>query len=182
MRNQHEAYRVLVASLLAYSLSASFAPPIFAQDQANQFQPSVVLPRPEPKFKGRIGITYKDSQPDKIPIIKAPEGAPNVLLILIDDCGFGQWSTFGGQIPTPNLDRLARSGLRYTRFHTTALCSPTRAAILTGRNHHSAGTGVITEVGSGYPGYSGQYSRKLRDGLRGSTPERLQHRVLRQKP
>jgi arylsulfatase A-like enzyme len=156
MRNQTGAYRVLVASLLAYSVSASFAPPIFAQDQANQFQPSVVLPRPEPKFKGRIGTTYKDSQPDKIPIIKAPEGAPNVLLILIDDCGFGQWSTFGGQIPTPNLDRLARSGLRYTRFHTTALCSPTRAAILTGRNHHSAGTGVITEIGTGYPGYSGQ--------------------------
>ena len=156
MRNQSGAYRVLVASLLTYSVSASFAPPIFAQDQANQFQPSVVLPRPEPKFKGRIGTTYKDSQPDKIPIIKAPEGAPNVLLILIDDCGFGQWSTFGGQIPTPNLDRLAKNGLSYTRFHTTALCSPTRAAILTGRNHHSAGTGVITEIGSGYPGYSGQ--------------------------
>ena len=156
MRTQVGAYRVLVISLLAYSFSASFAPPIVAQDEANQFQTSVVLPRPEPKFKGRIGTTYKDSQPDKIPIIKAPEGAPNVLLILIDDCGFGQWGTFGGQIPTPNLDRLARSGLRYTRFHTTALCSPTRAAILTGRNHHSAGTGVITEIGTGYPGYSGQ--------------------------
>jgi arylsulfatase len=75
---------------------------------------------------------------------------------LIDDCGFGQWGTFGGQIPTPNLDRLAKAGLRYTRFHTTALCSPTRAALLTGRNHHSAGTGVITELGSGYPGYSGE--------------------------
>ena len=80
MRTQVGAYRVLVISLLAYFFSASFAPPIFAQDEANQFQPSVVLPRPEPKFKGRIGITYKDSQPDKIPIIKAPEGAPNVLL------------------------------------------------------------------------------------------------------
>jgi len=115
-----------------------------------------VLPHPDPKFNGTIGRTYKDSKPDKIPLTKAPAGAPNVLLILIDDSGFGQWSTFGGLIPTPNLDRLAKNGLSYTRFHTTALCSPTRAALLTGRNHHSACTGVITEIGSGYPGYSGQ--------------------------
>ena len=115
-----------------------------------------VLPRPDPKFKGTIGRTYKDSTMDKIPIIKAPEGAPNVLFVMIDDAGFGDWSTFGGQIPTPNLDRLAQAGLRYTRFHTTALCSPTRAAMLTGRNHHSAATGVITEIGDGYPGYTGQ--------------------------
>jgi arylsulfatase A-like enzyme len=115
-----------------------------------------VLPHPDPKFKGTIGRTYKDSKPDKIPLTKAPTGAPNVLLILIDDCGFGQWGTFGGQIPTPNLDRLAKNGLSYTRFHTTALCSPSRAALLTGRNHHSVATGVITEIGSGYPGYSGQ--------------------------
>jgi arylsulfatase A-like enzyme len=115
-----------------------------------------VLPRPEPKFKGTIGRTYKDSTMDKIPIVKAPDGAPNVLFIMIDDSGFGQWGTFGGLIPTPNLDRLAQAGLRYTRFHTTALCSPTRAAMLTGRNHHSAATGVITEMGDSYPGYSGQ--------------------------
>ena len=115
-----------------------------------------VLPTAPPPFSGHIGRTYKDSTPDLIPIIKAPDGAPNVLIILIDDCGFGQWGTFGGQIPTPNLDRLAQAGLRYTRYHTTALCSPTRAALLTGRNHHSAGTGVVTEIGSGYPGYSGQ--------------------------
>jgi arylsulfatase A-like enzyme len=115
-----------------------------------------VLPRPDPKFNGVIGQTYKDSTPDKIPLVKAPAGAPNVLLIMIDDSGFGQWGTFGGQVPTPNLDRLAQEGISYTRFHTTALCSPTRAAFLTGRNHHSAGTGVITELGSGYPGYSGQ--------------------------
>jgi arylsulfatase len=75
---------------------------------------------------------------------------------MIDDAGFGQCSTLGGQIPTPNLDRLAKAGLTYNRFHTTALCSPTRAALLTGRNHHSAATGVITEIGSGYPGYNGQ--------------------------
>ena len=120
-----------------------------------QVQRSTVLPAPEPPFKGRIGRTYKESQPDKIPIIQAPAGAPNVLVVLIDDCGFGQWGTFGGQIPTPNLDRIAQNGIRYPRFHTTALCSPTRAALLTGRNHHSVGTGVITEFGTAYPGYTG---------------------------
>jgi arylsulfatase A-like enzyme len=116
-----------------------------------------VLPKPEEGFKdAKIGRTYKDSTPGTIALTKAPTGAPNVLIILIDDAGFGQWGTFGGQVPTPNLDRLAKMGLRYTRFHTTALCSPTRAALLTGRNHHSAGTGVITEIGDAYPGYSGQ--------------------------
>ncbi len=116
----------------------------------------VVLPPPEPKFDGVIGRTFKDSKMGTFPVMKAPADAPNVLLVLIDDCGFGQWGTFGGQIATPNLDRLAKSGLRYTRFHTTALCSPTRAALLTGRNHHSACTGTITELGDSYPGYTGQ--------------------------
>src|SRR5580700_10546862 len=98
-----------------------------------------VLPKPEAGFRdAKIGRTYKDSTPGTINLTKAPAGAPNVLIILIDDSGFGQWGTFGGQVPTPNLDRLAKMGLRYTRFHTTALCSPTRAALLTGRNHHSA--------------------------------------------
>jgi len=116
-----------------------------------------VLPKPEQAFSdAKIGRTYKDSKPGTMALIKAPSGAPNVLVILIDDAGFGQWGTFGGQVPTPSLDRLAKMGLRYTRFHTTALCSPTRAALLTGRNHHSAGTGVITEIGDAYPGYSGQ--------------------------
>jgi arylsulfatase len=120
---------------------------------------SPILPPPDAPFGGSIGRTYKDSTPSKIPVIRAPAGAPNVLVILIDDCGFGQWGTFGGQVPTPNLDRLARNGLRYTRFHTTALCSPTRAALLTGRNHHSAATGCITELGSSFPGYTGQVPR-----------------------
>jgi arylsulfatase A-like enzyme len=135
----------LIVSLVCLVAAAPFT--VLAQE---------VLPRPEPPFKGLIGQTYKDSRPAKIPITKAPEGAPNVLVVLIDDSGYGQWSTFGGLILTPNLDRLAANGLRYTRFHTTALCSPTRAALLTGRNHHSAGTGVITELGDAYPGYSGQ--------------------------
>ncbi len=82
------------------------------------------------------------------------KGAPNIVLILLDDTGFGQYSTFGGGIPSPTLDRLAAEGLRYNRFHTTALCSPTRAALITGRNHHSAATGVITEAATGYDGYT----------------------------
>ena len=82
----------------------------------------------------------------------APAGAPNVLLILLDDVGFGHTSTFGGPVNTPTLQRLADQGLRYNRFHTTALCSPSRAALLTGRNHHSVHTGCITELSTGFPG------------------------------
>jgi arylsulfatase len=113
------------------------------------------LPRPDFKFDGKVGKTYKESDPPKFPQpVKAPAGAPNVVLILLDDSGFGQYATFGGGVPSPTLDRLAAEGLRYNRFHTTALCSPTRAALLTGRNHHSAATGVITEAATGYDGYT----------------------------
>jgi arylsulfatase len=118
-----------------------------------------ILPRPEEAFAGKIGLTYKDSEsvkPElKIPATFGLENPPNILIVLIDDCGFGQMGTFGGGIPTPTLDRIANKGLKYTRFHTTALCSPTRAALLTGRNHHSVGSGVIGEAGTGFPGYSG---------------------------
>jgi arylsulfatase len=113
-----------------------------------------ILPRPERPFGGKIGLTVKDSTPEFPPEVKAPAGAPNILLVLTDDVGFGASSTFGGPIPTPAFDRLATNGLRFSRFHTCALCSPTRAALLTGRNHHSAGSGVITEIGTGYPGYT----------------------------
>ncbi|MCM8627605.1 sulfatase-like hydrolase/transferase [Accumulibacter sp.] len=141
----------LLAGYAGIAAAAMLAVGVLAQDV-----PQTVLPRPEPPSKARIGQTYKDSQPDVIAVPAAPAGAPNVLLIVIDDVGYGAWGTFGGQIPTPSVDRLAKMGLRYTRFHTTALCSPTRAALLTGRNHHSAGAGVITEMGTGYPGYTGQ--------------------------
>ncbi len=113
-----------------------------------------VLPRPDQPFKGTIGRTGAESKPDFPKPIEAPKGAPNILIILTDDVGFGASSTFGGQIPTPTMDRLAKNGLRYNTFHTTALCSPTRAALLTGRNHHSVATGVIMELGTGYPGYN----------------------------
>ena len=114
-----------------------------------------VLPRPDFHFPGKVGRTYLDSDPPQFPQpVQAPKGAPNVVLILIDDAGFGQFSTFGGLVPSPTMDRLAAEGLRYDRFHTTALCSPTRAALITGRNHHSAATGVIGEAATGYDGYT----------------------------
>jgi Sulfatase/Family of unknown function (DUF6151) len=113
-----------------------------------------VLPQPEPPFKGKIGRTAKDSTPDFPKGVEAPQGAPNVLVILTDDVGFGASSTFGGPIQTPNFQRLADQGLRYNEFHTTALCSPTRAALITGRNHHTNASGVITEMATGYPGYN----------------------------
>jgi arylsulfatase A-like enzyme len=116
-----------------------------------------LLPQPDPKFDGKIGITYQTAKPDPS-VLKAPEAkqdAPNILLVLLDDVGFGAAKTFGGSIETPTLDRLAANGLRYNRFHTTALCSPTRAALLTGRNHHSVGSGTIQELATAYPGYTG---------------------------
>ena len=94
-----------------------------------------------------------ESTPWWPPAVVPPKGAPNVLLIMTDDDGFGAPSTFGGVIPTPALDRIAKNGLRYTNFHSTSLCSPTRAALITGRNHHSAGFGVVGEIATGYPGY-----------------------------
>ena len=109
---------------------------------------------PAADFAGVVGRTYKDSKPQFPSTAKPPKGAPNILLILLDDVGFGQASTFGGPVPTPNLDKLAKRGLRYNQFHTTALCSPTRAALLTGRNHHSVGTGVIVEFATGFDGYN----------------------------
>ena len=98
--------------------------------------------------------------PNVFPAIPtAPEGAPNILLVLTDDVGFGAASAFGGPVPTPNLERLARDGLRYNRFHTTAMCSPTRAALLTGRNHHAVGTGTLTDFALGAPGYDAMIPR-----------------------
>jgi arylsulfatase A-like enzyme len=114
-----------------------------------------ILPVPEPAFKGKIGITLKDSKPDFPKQIQAPAKAPNVLIIILDDVGFGHAGAFGGAVATPTMDRLASNGLRFNAFHTTALCSPTRAALLTGRNHHSVGTGVVVEMGTGFPGYTG---------------------------
>ena len=111
------------------------------------------LPSPPSQFGGVIKETAGQSTPWWPPRVVPPRGAPNVLLIMTDDQGYGVSSTFGGVIPTPALDRVANTGLRYTQFHSTALCSPTRAALVTGRNHHEVGFGVIAELSTGYPGY-----------------------------
>jgi arylsulfatase A-like enzyme len=134
----------LAASAVAASASAR---PAVAETPS-------VLPPPQAPFKGHIERTLRGSTPDFPKSVEAPAGAPNVLLILTDDVGFGATSTFGGPIRTPNFQRVADSGLRYNMYHTTALCSPTRAALITGRNHHSVASGDITEFATGYPGYN----------------------------
>jgi arylsulfatase A-like enzyme len=140
--------QILIIVALSLALGAAFwlAAPSWSQEE--------VLPRPEQPFKGKIERTAAESTPDFPRAITAPKDAPNVLLIMTDDVGFGASSTFGGPIPTPTYDKLAKAGLRYNTFHTTALCSPTRAALITGRNHHTNATGVITEMGTGFPGYN----------------------------
>jgi arylsulfatase A-like enzyme len=114
------------------------------------------LPIRRPEFSGTLNRTLEGSDPDWefVAPILPPEGAPNILLVLTDDAGFGNPSTFGGPIRTPTLDRLAGEGLTYNRFHTTALCSPTRAALMTGRNHHAVGFGMVGEFSGPFPGYS----------------------------
>ena len=141
--------RLLNLLMVAIFSLGVLVPPALAQE---------ILPQPDPEFKGEIGVTYDTSgEPDKsiMESPEAPKDAPNIVLILLDDVGFSSSETFGGSIKTPTLEKLANQGITYNRFHTTALCAPTRAALLTGRNHHSAGSGVIQELATGYPGYKG---------------------------
>ena len=128
-----------------------------------------VLPMPLPPFEGVIGRTYKESTEDWPKLPTPPEGAPNVVVIMLDDVGFGQTSTFGGPVPTPELDKLAEDGLRYTRFHTTAICGPSRAALITGRNHHNAGSGFLMRMGDRLPEL--RQHDPARDGDDGRDPE-----------
>ena len=118
------------------------------------------LPPPPPRFGGTINLDAKDSKPYWPPTVVPPKGAPNVLLIMTDDQGYGITSTFGGVIPSPSLDEIAKAGLRYTQFHSTSLCSPSRAALVTGRSHHPVGFGVIAEQSTGYPGYDAVIGRE----------------------
>src|SRR5215470_8151182 len=111
------------------------------------------LPAPDLPFGGKIERNALQSKSWWQPRIVPPKGAPNILLIMTDDTGFGAGSTFGGVIPMPTLDKLAHQGLRYTNMNSTALCSPSRAALITGRNHHSVGFGVVSEQATGFPGY-----------------------------
>jgi len=137
------------------------AAPLFASQAKTDSLNRTILPIPEPVFHGRIGITTADSVKDFPRQVEPPEGAPNVVIIMTDDVGFSASQTFGGPIPTPAFDRVAKAGIRYNAFHTTAQCSPTRAALLTGRNHHTAGTGSVMEQGIGFPGYNTLVSKKL---------------------
>src|SRR5499426_395149 len=145
---------VILALVFGWLVVASHAQQAPSGQPPRPSTPSV-LPRPDFHFPGNVGRTYLDSDPPQFPQpVQAPKGAPNVVLILLDDAGFGQFSTFGGGVPSPTMDKLAAEGLRYNTFHTTALCSPTRAALITGRNHHSAASGVIGEAATGYDGYT----------------------------
>jgi arylsulfatase A-like enzyme len=128
--------------------------------QAQQAWPDrTTLPVTPPPFSGSAAHTLDGSRPAWTPELRPPPGAPNILLILVDDAGFGNPSTFGGPVATPTLDALAHDGLRYDAFHVTALCSPTRAALLTGRNQHSVGFGSIAELTGGWPGYDAHLPR-----------------------
>jgi arylsulfatase A-like enzyme len=147
----------IIGMVIVWQFPAAAQHPVAGErgaPSAREFPNSRVLPIPTPPFTGTIEPNLVNSTPGWPPAISPPEGAPNVLLILIDDAGFGSNSSFGGVVPTPALDRLAKSGLRYTQMHNTALCSPTRAALLTGRNHHAVGYGNIAEGSTGYPGYN----------------------------
>jgi arylsulfatase len=143
---------------LALGLLACLAAPLLGAEQGAPDATITIdgkqLPPPPPKFGGVIKNDALSSTPWWPPAVVPPEGAPNVLLIITDDAGFGVPSTFGGVIPTPAMDRVADNGLRYNNIHSTALCSPTRAALITGRNHHSVGFGVISEQSTGFPGYN----------------------------
>jgi arylsulfatase len=163
------------AGLLGYgAASGKFASLLQAQPPRSQTQPAAPppgspaatttisgkqLPPPDPKFGGVIKDDALQSKAWWAPRIVPPKKAPNILLIMTDDSGFGVPSTFGGVIPTPTMDRVAKNGLRYNNIHSTALCSPTRAALITGRNHHSAGFGVVAEQATGFPGYNSIIAR-----------------------
>ncbi|MET0166703.1 MAG: arylsulfatase [Vicinamibacterales bacterium] len=154
----------VVGKVAAFSIAATLAvAPAAAQvvtgtlgsPSATTTIPGNQIPAPPPRFGGVIKESALDSKTWWPPRVVPPKGAPNVLLIMTDDQGYGVSGTFGGVIPTPNFDRIAKAGLRYTQINSHALCSPSRAALLTGRNHHSGGFGVIAELSTGFPGYDG---------------------------
>ncbi len=143
-----------IVPLTATLLLSAFGVPVYAQQGTDKFD-RTVLPIAEPTRPTYTELDARNATAPPRFDVKAPAGAPNVVIILIDDLGFGAPSTFGGPIATPTLDGLAKQGLRYTNFHTTALCSPTRAALKSGRNHHMVNMGFITELATGFPGATG---------------------------
>ena len=142
------------------------------------------LPITTPRRPGLTTYDAKDPDTAYPPIEETlpPEGAPNVLVVLLDDVGFGASSAFGGPCAMPTAERLAGDGLKFNRFHTTALCSPTRAALLSGRNHHTVGMGGITEIATSAPGYNSLRPHRVRAAGRDAEAQRLQHRAAGQVP
>ncbi|HEY2787506.1 MAG TPA: arylsulfatase [Fimbriiglobus sp.] len=156
MKRKHLIAVLVVGGFFGWLAASGRLNIALAQDKKAELTPAqtaTVLPVPPAPFKGRIAVRAKDSIPDFPQPVQAPKGAPNILLVLLDDVGYGATSTFGGPCNTPTLTKLAENGLKYNAFHTTALCSPTRAALITGRNHHSAHTACIMEAATGFPGY-----------------------------
>ena len=144
--------RKAVSIIMSIALKTAFAAAAMAQTAIDR----TVLPVPEPQYPHSTVLDVRNATAPSRFEVKAPAGAPNILIVLIDDMGFGQSSIFGGPINMPTVERLASNGLRYNNFHTTALCSPTRAALLTGRNHHMCNTGSIMETSTAFPGNTGQ--------------------------
>ena len=143
-----------------------------------------VLPIPHREHVGLTTYDAKDPDTAYPPLepLRPPDGAPNVLIVLLDDVGFAASSAFGGPIDTPTADRLAANGLKYNRFHTTALCAPTRAALLTGRNHHSVGMGTITELSTSAPGYNSASTEHEGAARRDRQAQRVLHGAVREVP
>lgn len=148
-------------SLAAFGLLAAFcAAPAYGQPSTQSLD-RTVLPIAEPAYPASTELDVRKTQPPPRFEVTAPKNAPNVMIILIDDLGFGAPTTFGGPIPTPTLDKLAKTGLRYNNFHTTALCSPTRVALKSGRNHHTANACSIMETATAYPGNTGAIPNRV---------------------
>jgi len=151
--------KIKLATRAAVVIAPAFLSIVISMTSRVEAQPAplnrTVLPILEPKYLAIKELDARNATPPPRFEVKAPKDAPNVLIILLDDMGFGQPSTFGGPINMPTLDRLAKGGLRYNEFHVTALCSPTRAALLTGRNHHMVNTGAVMDVATAFPGNTG---------------------------
>src|SRR5271155_1849568 len=141
---------LVLGAALCLGIAASVLPAYAQQIDRTQLP----IPDTQYKYPGKTPLDARDAKFPPIEPLRPPKRAPNVVVILLDDIGFGAPSTFGGGINMPTMDSLAKQGLRYTQFHTTALCSPTRQALLTGRNHHSVGMGAISELATSAPGYS----------------------------
>ena len=162
--------------IIAVALLAS------AAARADDALERTVLPPPDPPFRGKIEMAFKDSKAEFPQPLTAPKGAPNVLLIMGDDIGYAHMSAFGGPANTPNFDRLAKQGLIFTNFHTTPVCAASRAALLTGRNAHAVGMGAIPEALGRVPGVQRHHPAQRRDRVRDPAAERLRHRLDRQDP